>query len=572
MSRFQSHSFRRRLLASFLLASLVPMLICSVLLFQISRMQMNSQTKADAQVQAENVCQSLNQIADALTRASRQLQGNTTLSRAFSDGQEEDTLVNNALFRATDSARDLAVFLLYDLEGNPRYSTQSVSQAEALPIRWGVLYAAAQAGGEPAYLACQDPTDTEAPLLQGTVLLKDASGRPMGYLVMNMYQQNFRSLFEGKYGAQNDILILSEFWRPVYASQSMMATQLAPQLRLQLLSGQTPGAGADEFVYSVMEHPATGLYLVLRQPQMFTNSTMRMLYTASFVCALIGIVISVALCLPLSRRISQPIRRLQQAFGKLEHDDLNVQVVSDQQDELGQLAQEFNHMVSALKNNREELVNNQRELNEAQVRMLQAQLNPHFLCNTLDTMKWISKINHVPQVALMATNLADILRFCISAEELVPLSREVAVLERYIEIQKIRLSDQFAFSVALPEKLESCLVPKMILQPIVENAILHGLDGVENSQIRVEVTEEPGQILRITVTDNGHGLPPGMAGHPYRREKALEGNHLGLYNVDTILKKHYGERFGLYLDNGPEGKGACVTAELPIRMEEEKRC
>ncbi|MGN0977027.1 MAG: histidine kinase [Faecousia sp.] len=568
----KSHSFRNRLLASFLVASLVPMLICSVLLFQISRLQMDSRSKADAQVQAENVCQSLDRIAQALTQSAAALQGDPVLARALSGSGGSYTSVNNALFRATDSFRDLGVFQLYDLQGRQRYSTQSVTTGDSLPLRWGVLYAAAQSGGEPVYAASQDPENTDAPLLRAAALLKDAAGDPMGYLVLGMDQQDFRSLFEGTFGAQNDILILNRFWRSVYASQSLMTAQLAPRLRQQLLSGQEPGAGADEFVYSVMEHPATGLYLVLQQPQMFTKSTMQMLYTASFLCALIGVAISVALCLPLSRQISRPIRRLQQAFSRLEQDDLNVQVRTNQNDELGQLAQEFNHMVSALKYNREELVKNQRELNEAQVRMLQAQLNPHFLCNTLDTMKWISKINHVPQVALMSTNLADILRFCISAEEFVPLSREVAVLERYIEIQKIRLSDKFAFSVTLPEDLSDCLVPKMILQPIVENAILHGLEGVENSAIRVEARQETEDMLAITVTDNGHGLPPGMAGHPYHRPAAQEGKHLGLYNVDTILKKHYGEDFGLYLDNGPDGKGACVTARLPVRRKENVQC
>lgn len=255
----------------------------------------------------------------------------------------------------------------------------------------------------------------------------------------------------------------------------------------------------------------------------------------------------------------------------MEQDDLDVHVSRDGEDELGQLASGFNHMVLALKANRQELVENQRELNQAQVRMLQAQLNPHFLCNTLDTMKWISKINHVPQVALMSTNLADILRFCISAEEFVPLRREVEVLNRYVEIQKIRLSDQFSFLVSLPEKLETCMVPKMILQPIVENAILHGLEGISDSVIRVEAAQE-GEDLLITVTDNGHGLPPDMIGHPYRRESAPSGHHLGLFNVDTILKKHYGERYGLYLDNNPAGSGARVRARLPLRRREEEEC
>ena len=199
--------------------------------------------------------------------------------------------------------------------------------------------------------------------------------------------------------------------------------------------------------------------------------------------------------------------------------------------------------------------------------MLQAQLNPHFLCNTLDTMKWISKINKVPQVALMSTNLADILRFCISAEEFVPLYREMEILERYMEIQKIRLSDDFSFRQEIPEELYDCLVPKMILQPIVENAILHGLRDASGSVIHVRAAEERG-ILHIAVTDNGRGFPLQMLG-PYRRDKDLAKGHLGLYNVDMILRRNFGEEFGLFLEPGDDGVGARVIATLPARYEEE---
>ena len=243
----------------------------------------------------------------------------------------------------------------------------------------------------------------------------------------------------------------------------------------------------------------------------------------------------------------------------------------DRQDEFGQLADQFNQMVHALSANRQELLTNQQELNQAQIRMLQAQLNPHFLCNTLDTMKWISKINKVPQVAMMATNLADILRFCISADEFVPLYREVEILHRYIEIQKIRLSDDFTFGEDIPEELYDCMVPKMILQPIVENAILHGIDGLSGSTIRVSARVETG-LLQITVTDNGRGFPPEMLGQPYGRDEGLAKGHLGLYNVDMILRRNYGEHCGLFLDCGDGGVGAKVTATLPIRYEEEQEC
>ena len=206
---------------------------------------------------------------------------------------------------------------------------------------------------------------------------------------------------------------------------------------------------------------------------------------------------------------------------------------------------------------------------EAELKNLRNQLNPHFLCNTLDTMKWISKINQVPQVALMSTDLADILRFCISPDEFVPLRREVEILRRYMEIQSIRLSGKCRLEVDMPPELEECRVPKMILQPLAENAILHGLDGVEDGVIWVRVRSQGTQTLTISVEDNGRGLPPELMG-PYTGPPETSGRgHLGLYNVDTILKKHYGEAYGLRLGSRPGGPGAAVTASLPLWKEEE---
>ena len=292
----------------------------------------------------------------------------------------------------------------------------------------------------------------------------------------------------------------------------------------------------------------TGLYLVLQQPQVFTRGTLRLLYTVSALCALGGAAVSIFLSLQLSRQMFRPIGRLHDAISQVGQNDLQVQVAieEDRRDELSELAQQFNRMVLSLRRNQQALLENQQALNDAQIRMLQAQLNPHFLCNTLDTMKWISKINQVPQVALMSTNLADILRFCISPE-----------------IQRIRLSDSFTYEQTVPEALLSCMVPKMMLQPLAENAILHGLSGVPDGKLMVEARELEDETLEIRVCDNGAGLPEALLG-PYRPPEK-QTRHLGLFNVDTILKKHYGERFGLRLDNRTDGTGACITARLPVR-------
>ena len=123
----------------------------------------------------------------------------------------------------------------------------------------------------------------------------------------------------------------------------------------------------------------------------------------------------------------------------------------------------------------------------------------------------------------------------------------------------------------MEEELYDCRVPKMILQPIVENAILHGLEGVEDGRICLTARADGPDRFFITVSDNGRGFPPEMLGRPYCRDREKARGHLGLYNADTILRSFFGEEWGLTLDNGPDG-GARVTARLPIRYEEETEC
>ena len=559
---FLKNSFRNRLFAAMLLCSLIPLLICTVLMVQITRLRLDSKTREDGAEQTAALLGSMDLISEALTASAHRLQDTETAIHGLGDRVVSRVQMNSLLFDATDSYRNLAVFDLYDSSGACRYSTRG-TVSENLPTDWGLLSGAAREPGKPVYYAAEDPADTGAPLLMGAVELRAEDGC-RGYLVMRLYLAGFHSLLDGKY-TKSDILILSRFFRPIYSSQSYLTQTLAPALRQQLLNGQTPDDA--DYVYTVTCHEPTGLYLVLRQPRLFTARTVRLLYTASLICTLVCVAVSVLVSLLISRQITSPLRRLMGAFDKVQQADLETQLPVDGSDEFGRLAVRFNRMVLALKSNREELISNQKELNQAQIRMLQAQLNPHFLCNTLDTMKWISKINKVPQVALMSTNLADILRFCISAEEFVPLYREMEILERYMEIQKIRLSDDFSFRQEIPEELYDCLVPKMILQPIVENAILHGLRDASGSVIHVRAAEERG-ILHIAVTDNGRGFPLQMLG-PYRRDKDLAKGHLGLYNVDMILRRNFGEEFGLFLEPGDDGVGARVIATLPARYEEE---
>ncbi len=569
MKKFLSSSFRYRLFAAFLAVSLIPLLICSAMLLQIFRLRMTGDAQKEAEEHLERVGLLLDESCQRFLQAAQSVQRDDVLKAAMLGAEEEEMVIYGRLLDATQESRSNARFDLYDREGRWLCSTRSDSAGQDLPTNWGVLRAA-----EESTLRFFPPEETsvaDEPLLQGAVTLTGDGGERIGYLLVGLCRSDLDRLLEGIVGASNDLLILSAYWRPIYCSQPALADSLAATLRQRLLEGESLNSGDAEFVYTVSSHEGTGLYLVLRQPQVFNRDTMGLLYTVSLSSALICVAISILMSLTLSKQMFRPIQRLHGAIEAVARNDLDIYVPHEHDDELGQLAQRFNEMLVALKRNQEQLVENQKELNEAQIRMLQAQLNPHFLCNTLDTMKWISKINKVPQVADMSTNLADILRFCVSPDEFVPLRRELEILHSYVEIQRIRVSGGFAVSVEVPPELEDCLVPKMLLQPIVENAILHGLDGVEQGAILVQARAE-GERLFISVRDNGRGLPPELEGPYARRDRELSRGHLGLYNVDTILRKHYGEGCGLYLSNASDGTGACVTAVLPLRWEEELTC
>lgn len=562
MKQLRFSSFRQRLNAAFLAVSLVPVLLCSALLLQIFRLRMTADQQQNAEQQLDGACHALSSMQEGLQEAALTLGGSETVLGALSGGWENSASVYSALYDATEDVRRFARFELYDAEGTLMYATQTVHGAQTLPVSWGILKEAADEDAI-VYSASIDPTDLDEPVLRGAVRLT-RDGQTAGFLVAAFYETQLRAMFDSLAGAQNEILLMDGFWRGVYCSQQAQVQTLSYALRGQLLHGKALTGLSDNFVYTARQDEATGLFLVLQQPQVFTRGTLRLLYTVSALCALGGVAVSIALSLRLSRQMFQPIGTLHRAITQVGRNDLEVQVPvqEGQCDELGELAQQFNGMVLSLRRNQQALLKNQQALNDAQIRMMQAQLNPHFLCNTLDTMKWISKINQVPQVALMSTNLADILRFCISPDEFVELRQELAILGRYVEIQRIRLSDSFTFAQDVPEGLLSCLVPKMMLQPLAENAILHGLSGVQDGRLTVTARESDG-VLEICVLDNGCGFPAEMLG-PYQAPEQQTG-HLGLFNVDTILRKHYGESFGLRLGNRKDGAGACITARLPMR-------
>lgn len=556
MKRLKDLSFRGKLLLSFLLIGVVPLLIFTVLMLNIFRVTLAGNARDAAEAELSGAARAMDTLLAGGAEVLGALSDDALIRSELSEpGTEPRQGVYDALYTLSSELRGQADFALYSSEGELHYTTGTGS-AGSLGTHWGLLNAAAAtegtayAGGDGCMLAAR---------------ALRTGDEPIGYAVMSLSPAQLETLFSA-YAGTGGILLLDPYWESVYSSEGAGDEGLAPRLREQLLSGEALSDGSGGSFY-VHESEDTGFFLLYRQPEPVADWVMRLLYLVAGLTIVICIALCAMVSMMLSRQLFKPVRELNAAMGAVEEGKLETRLAVRSTDELGQLAGRFNRMTERLGAHLEESVRRRQELSDAQIRMMQAQLNPHFLYNTLDTVKWMGKINNVPEVATVAADLADILRSSISGDEFVTLGEELTTLDRYVEIQSIRFPGKFRLEKDIDEAALDVQVPKLMLQPIVENAILHGFADTGGS---IVVTARLGDTeLELTVTDDGCG----MSEESLRRfrEGGRAGEHLGLRNVDAILRLHYGDAYGLRFPP-VSGRGTCVAISLPVVRKEENEC
>lgn len=560
MSAWAKRSFKNRIFITILLVALLPLFLCAVLMIQIQIKRSERELFQQAHTELNSLTGVLTDTLKGVETITQDLAKSTVVRSTMRSGGNDSRILYQYLFHSTNEFNNVAQFDIYDDGGLCRYTTASDLPDDALNLDWGILYAASHSE-EFALL------ENNGKGLIGARAIHAFDETILGYLVVTIEEDGLESLFSGKYNSVNDVILLDPAWHTAYYSQSAQGLATAGALREQLLAGMPLTGVEGEYNFYVTGLEESGFTLILQQPRTFTTAVMRSIYTVSGVIGLLCLFLCLGCAWVLSRHLSKPVNELDEAMGEVERGNYQVQLETNRTDEFGRLTGSFNRMTREYLLNLENSVRRQKELNETQFRMMQAQLNPHFLYNTLDSMKWLGVTHGVPQVATLATNLATILRASISEGEFVTLQQELELIDRYIDIQSIRFGDQFTCEIDIDDHFQSCLVPKLVLQPLVENAIIHGVEGRDDGYIKVEAEEQDG-ILLLTVSDNGRGFPEEILRKLNASDRQEPGGHLGLYNVDRIIRLHYGDQYGISAES-VQGEGSRVQLRLPIQRGEE---
>lgn len=306
-------------------------------------------------------------------------------------------------------------------------------------------------------------------------------------------------------------------------------------------------------------------------PQKVLRQNQRNLTINLLAIALLMICVSMIITGFISSGLTRPLELLMNTIQKIGNGNVQLRAKIVKEDEIGELAQQFNEMLDQMEELKQKEYQTKQLLNRAEYKALQAQVNPHFLYNTLDTMASIAEIRNCPEVSHMSQSLALIFRYSLNMKD--PFStveNEIAHLKNYIYVMDMRMHDNIQYTFDVDEMTLKSKLPRLSLQPIVENAINHGLRNKRGKKkIGIQIKREQMDLV-ICIEDNGIGLDTSAINESLRKNEldfVEKGNSIGLHNINARLKMLYGNQYGMHLES-MLGEGTKVFMILPDRGED----
>ena len=322
-------------------------------------------------------------------------------------------------------------------------------------------------------------------------------------------------------------------------------------------------------LYSISRSDKTGWTVVDCTNVRELLSKSRQAQSVYVLTAIVLVIVALLFSRFMARSITLPIQKLRDSMKKVQEGDFSVSdVVVDSRNEIGSLTKSFDVMTHRIQELMEQNVHEQEEKRKSELKALQSQINPHFLYNTLDSIIWMAEGKRNEEVVLMTASLARLLRQSISNEdEVVPIANEVEYARGYLTIQKMRYKDKLEFQIDVDPSILYIPLIKLVLQPIIENAIYHGLKYKESKGLLIVKGFMKDGNAVLQVIDDGVGMDEETLSHIYDKHKVnYHSNGVGVYNVQKRLKLYYGDDYGITYES-EKGKGTTATITIPGRQE-----
>ena len=589
---WQRWGLQARLLLSILLVLAATIVASGLLFFLSSAATVEQQTFALTSNTVSQMSRSVDLYMENIDRLSRSISSDAIVQRVLRRSDptlmarqpsDEDDVTYRLLVLAASwpsiqglylFANDGAIFYFTRGEG-PRAGASVADEPWAARMR--------QQAAPPALLWPTAPESTvagEGKLVFSYIrLIKNtATGRRIGYLKIDMDVAVMSDLLalSAPSARGRQVLLLDDGGNVIYDSAAALTGHRLEDLAL---GDGAAGQGRLEwrgnaYLYTAQRSARTGWTIWLLTPAALISSETNRTGLLVLALGAVAMLLLSAIIYVVTKRITRPLRLMASTMARVEHGDLTVRVPhSTAPHELGRLSRVFNTMLDSIERLITQVYEARLRAKDAQLLALQSQINPHFLFNTLNSVRALSRRGEAAAVAAVTESLADLFRYSMSNwNELVPLREELGHVANYVTIQQVRFGDRIQYAYDVPDELADALVVKLSLQPLVENAITHGLNrrgdrlhitvcaAAEGDELAVSVADDGGGIELATLTRLREALARPVAAGTLPTAEA----GIGITNIDRRIKLLFGEEYGLRFRVIPES-GTTVILHLPLQ-------
>lgn len=579
--RFRDFSIRTKLIIGFLTILLPLVLILSIVFYSYSAEIVLKQSLEQTREIVEQFSISLDNYMGLMRNKMEILADSPTIQEELNTHQDKEDIKNDSFYSRNKRIRRIMLQIyssvtmndveIYGINETNHYLSLWSKKYE-IPDKDILFENANLSKGRSVLVNNINDADT----IQMIKMVKDLQTyKPIGYIRFGLKRNYIEKMAKNiNFGSDGGVVIFDENLNKIsgIAHDSVLSKLLKEKPSIGNFSYSE---GKNEYTAVHIHSDSTGWTTVGVIPLRYINKDLAGIQYLTVIIIVLTIIIGVTVSVIIAQSLILPLENTVNALEKFSRGDFAVRLKENRCDEIGKLNRIFNKAIKEINELMQKVTQSEILNKEMEFKTLQSQMNPHFLYNTLDTINWLAFKEKQTEICNLVAAISSLIRASISNKKsIITIEHELDYVKNYIYIQHIRYKDRFDTIYDIDESLLKQAVPKLIIQPIVENAIIHGIENSKNKNLLYISVKRENECIVIIVKDTGIGMTDEKVSELLKEPLNAEGDeqkahtNLGLYAVHKRIQLMYGDLYGLTVQS-QAGEGTTVTLHIPFTKKQE---
>ena len=579
--RFRDFSIRTKLIIGFLTILLPLVLILSIVFYSYSAEIVLKQSLEQTREIVEQFSISLDNYMGLMRNKMEILADSPTIQEELNTHQDKEDIKNDSFYSRNKRIRRIMLQIyssvtmndveIYGINETNHYLSLWSKKYE-IPDKDILFENANLSKGRSVLVNNINDADT----IQMIKMVKDLQTyKPIGYIRFGLKRNYIEKMAKNiNFGSDGSVVIFDENLNKIsgIAHDSVLSKLLKEKPSIGNFSYSE---GKNEYTAVHIHSDSTGWTTVGVIPLRYINKDLAGIQYLTVIIIVLTIIIGVTVSVIIAQSLILPLENTVNALEKFSRGDFAVRLKENRCDEIGKLNRIFNKAIKEINELMQKVTQSEILNKEMEFKTLQSQMNPHFLYNTLDTINWLAFKEKQTEICNLVAAISSLIRASISNKKsIITIEQELDYVKNYIYIQHIRYKDRFDTIYDIDESLLKQAVPKLIIQPIVENAIIHGIENSKNKNLLYISVKRENECIIIIVKDTGIGMTDEKVSELLKEPLNAEGDeqkahtNLGLYAVHKRIQLMYGDLYGLTVQS-QAGEGTTVTLHIPFTKKQE---